>query len=38
MNRDLIRAAWRRHREPLIIPGVVQQPLHEHAATEVEEP
>jgi len=31
MNRDLIRAARRRHREPLVIPGVVQQPLHEDA-------
>jgi succinate dehydrogenase / fumarate reductase, iron-sulfur subunit len=30
MNRDLMRAAWRRHREPLVIPGIVQQPLHEH--------
>src|SRR3984957_10663713 len=26
MNRDLIRAAWHHHREPLIISGVVQQP------------
>jgi succinate dehydrogenase / fumarate reductase iron-sulfur subunit len=31
MNRDLIRAAWRRHREPLVIPGVAQHPFHEHA-------
>jgi succinate dehydrogenase / fumarate reductase iron-sulfur subunit len=29
MNRDLIRAALRRHREPLVTPGVVQQPSHE---------
>jgi succinate dehydrogenase / fumarate reductase, iron-sulfur subunit len=38
MNRDLIRAVSHRHREPLIIPGVVQQPspedAHEHAGTE----
>jgi hypothetical protein len=34
MNRDLIRAAWRRHREPLVIPAVVQQPFHEHHGTE----
>jgi succinate dehydrogenase / fumarate reductase iron-sulfur subunit len=34
MNRDLIRAAWRRHRELLIIPGVVQQPFHEHGGIE----
>jgi succinate dehydrogenase / fumarate reductase iron-sulfur subunit len=26
MNRDLIRAVWHRHREPLVIPGVVQLP------------
>ncbi|HEY2107483.1 MAG TPA: 4Fe-4S dicluster domain-containing protein [Candidatus Binataceae bacterium] len=31
MNRDLIRAAWHRHREPLVIPGVVQHPSHEDA-------
>ena len=34
MNRDLIRAVWHRHREPLIIPSVVQVPSaedpHEH--------
>jgi succinate dehydrogenase / fumarate reductase iron-sulfur subunit len=36
MNRDLIRAVWRRHREPLVVPGAAQQPFHEHAATEVE--
>jgi len=35
MNRDLIRAVWRRHREPLVVPGAAQQPFHEHAATEV---
>jgi succinate dehydrogenase / fumarate reductase iron-sulfur subunit len=29
MNRDLIRAAWHRHREPLMISGVVQHPAHE---------
>jgi succinate dehydrogenase / fumarate reductase iron-sulfur subunit len=34
MNRDLIRATWHRHREPLVIPGVVQQQSHEHAGTE----
>ena len=34
MNRDLMRAAWHRHREPLVIPGVVQQPSHEHDGTE----
>lgn len=34
MNRDLIRAAWRRHREPLVIPAVVQQPFHEDSGTE----
>ena len=31
MNHDLIRAAWHRHREPLVIPGVVQHPSHEDA-------
>jgi succinate dehydrogenase / fumarate reductase iron-sulfur subunit len=35
MNRDLIRAVWRRHREPLVMPSVVQQPFmedfHEHS-------
>jgi len=34
MNRDLIRAVWHRHREPLVIPSVVQLPsaedAHEH--------
>jgi succinate dehydrogenase / fumarate reductase, iron-sulfur subunit len=34
MNRDLMRAVWRLHREPLVIPGIVQQPLHEDAGTE----
>ena len=29
MNRDLLRALAHRHREPLIIPGIVQQPIHE---------
>jgi succinate dehydrogenase / fumarate reductase, iron-sulfur subunit len=29
MNRDLIRATWHRHREPLVIPAVVQHPFHE---------
>jgi succinate dehydrogenase / fumarate reductase iron-sulfur subunit len=29
MNRDLMRALAHRHREPLVIPGVVQQPHHE---------
>jgi len=36
MNSDLIRAALRRHREPLVTPGVVQQPSHEEAAIEAE--
>src|SRR5258705_4565086 len=36
INRDLIRALWHRHREPLVIPGVVQQPFHEHAGAEEE--
>lgn len=31
MNRDLVRAAWHRHREPLVIPGVRQHPSHEDA-------
>jgi succinate dehydrogenase / fumarate reductase iron-sulfur subunit len=34
MNRDLIRATSHRHREPLVIPAVVQQPIHEDAETE----
>jgi succinate dehydrogenase / fumarate reductase, iron-sulfur subunit len=29
MNRDLMRAAWHSHREPLFIPGIVQHPFHE---------
>ena len=29
MNHDLIRAAWRRHREPLVMPSIVQEPSHE---------
>ena len=33
MNRDLIRAVWRRHREPLSVPAVVQEPAHEHHET-----
>jgi succinate dehydrogenase / fumarate reductase iron-sulfur subunit len=36
MNRDLIRVALRRHREPLVTPGVVQQPSHEDTGIEVE--
>jgi succinate dehydrogenase / fumarate reductase iron-sulfur subunit len=35
MNRDLIRAVGHKHREPLVIPGVVQSPCtedsHEHS-------
>ncbi len=34
MNRDLMRAVWHRHRQPLVIPSVVQLPSpedsHEH--------
>jgi len=34
MNRDLIRAVWHGHREPLVIPSIVQLPAaedhHEH--------
>ena len=30
MNRDLIRAAWHTHREPLRVPGALQTPLVEH--------
>jgi succinate dehydrogenase iron-sulfur subunit len=37
MNRDLIRALWHRHREPLVIPSVVQEPFHEHAGPDAEE-
>ena len=29
MNRDLIRALWHKHREPLVIPSVVQLPSAE---------
>jgi len=29
MNRDLIRALWHRHRQPLVIPSVVQLPSAE---------
>jgi succinate dehydrogenase / fumarate reductase iron-sulfur subunit len=29
LNRDLIRAAFRRHREPLVIVGASQHPAHE---------
>src|ERR1700757_3213983 len=44
MNRDLIRALGHKHREPLVVPGVVQQPSHEnvhehfpeHAATQLQ--
>ncbi len=36
INRDLIRALWHRHREPLVISGVVRQPFHEHAGAEEE--
>src|SRR6267142_1398333 len=37
MNRDLIRALWHRHREPLVIPGIVQEPFHEHAGPDAEQ-
>jgi succinate dehydrogenase/fumarate reductase-like Fe-S protein len=36
MNRDLMRAVWRRRREPLVIPGIIQQPFHEHVGIEAE--
>jgi succinate dehydrogenase / fumarate reductase, iron-sulfur subunit len=36
MNRDLIRAASHRHREPLVTPGIVQQPSHEDTGIEVD--
>ena len=29
LNRDLIRAAFRRHREPLLVVAAPQQPAHE---------
>ncbi len=43
MNRDLIRAVWHRHREPLVMPSVVQLPgaedahehFHEHVDTQL---
>jgi succinate dehydrogenase / fumarate reductase iron-sulfur subunit len=35
MNRGLIRATWRRRREPLVMPSVVQQPAHEDAEIEI---
>ncbi len=34
MNRDLMRALWQGHREPLVIPGIVQQPFQEHEGPE----
>jgi succinate dehydrogenase / fumarate reductase iron-sulfur subunit len=34
MNRDLLEAIWRRRREPLVVPSVVQQPSHEDAEVE----
>ena len=45
MNRDLMRAAWHRHREPLVIPSLVQLPsaddsheqFHEGAHTQFQE-
>src|SRR5216684_8389214 len=36
MNRDLIRAVWHRHREPLVIPGVVQHAFQEDSGIEAE--
>jgi hypothetical protein len=36
MNRDLMRAVWRRRRELLVTPAVIQQPFHEHVGTEAE--
>jgi len=36
MNRDLMRALARRHREPLVIPGHMQQPFHEDSHEKVE--
>jgi succinate dehydrogenase / fumarate reductase iron-sulfur subunit len=41
MNRDLVRAVWHRHREPLVVPCVVQapsaedshEPFHDGAST-----
>ena len=45
MNRDLMRAVWHRHREPLVIPSVVQLPsaedsherLHEGVGAQLQE-
>jgi succinate dehydrogenase / fumarate reductase, iron-sulfur subunit len=45
MNRDLMRAVWHRHREPLVIPSLVQLPsaddsheqFHEGAHTQLQE-
>jgi succinate dehydrogenase / fumarate reductase, iron-sulfur subunit len=45
MNRDLMRAAWHRHREPLVMPSLVQLPFaedtheqfHEEARTHLQE-
>src|SRR6476661_3015257 len=31
LNRDLIRAAFRRHREPLVVVGAPREPAHEDA-------
>ena len=44
MNRDLIRAVWHRHREPLVMPSVVQLPsiedshehFHEHVGAQLQ--
>jgi len=36
MNRDLMRALAHRHREPLVIPGIVQHPLHEDSLQHAE--
>lgn len=36
MNRDLMRALAHRHREPLVITGVKQQPFHEDSHEKVE--
>ncbi len=38
MNRDLMRALWHGHREPLEIPGIVQQPFQEHEGAEAGRP
>src|SRR6202035_3435629 len=37
MNRDLIRAVWHRHREPLVIPSVVQLPSAEDSREQFHE-